>query len=252
MSIDAKSLFKSLQDQLEASLAGARAVLSHPGAKGTASEDNWIAMLRAHMPHRYQIDKAFVVDSEGGTSHEIDIVIYDRQYTPLLYNLAGQRFVPAESVYAILESKQTFDKGNLEYAGRKAASVRNLKRTSSKIIHAGGEFEARGLPRILAGIVAFDSAWSPALGEALVTTLSERPEAERLDFGCAVSAGSFEVQYGESGIKSFNQSEASTALFFFFLTLLHCLQTMGTVPAIDYQSYLVQLETGGSKAGEKL
>ena len=249
MSSDAKSLFKSLQDQLEASLAGARAVLSHPGAKGSASEDNWIAMLRAHMPHRYQIDKAFVVDSEGAASDEIDIVIYDRQYTPLLYNLAGQRFVPAESVYAILESKQTFDKGNLEYAGRKAASVRNLKRTSAKIVHAGGEFEARGLPRILAGIVAFDSAWSPALGEALVTTLSERPEAERLDFGCAVSAGSFEVQYGESGIESFNQSDASTTLFFFFLTLLYRLQTLGTVPAIDYQSYLAQLNGGSGEDG---
>ena len=89
MSSDAKSLFKSLQDQLEASLAGARAVLSHPGAKGTASEDSWIAMLRAHMPHRYQIDKAFAIDSEGSTSHEINIVIYDRQYTPLLNNQSG-------------------------------------------------------------------------------------------------------------------------------------------------------------------
>ena len=201
------------------------------------------------MPHRYQIDKAFVVDSEGATSDEIDIVIYDRQYTPLLYNLAGQRFVPAESVYAVLESKQTFDKGNLEYAGRKAASVRNLKRTSARIVHAGGEFEARGLPRILAGIVAFDSAWSPPLGGALITTLSERPEAERLDLGCAVSAGSFGVQYRESGIESFDQSDASTALFFFFLTLLHRLQTMGTVPAIDYQSYLAHLDGGGGGAG---
>ncbi len=245
MSSDAKSLFKSLQDQLEASLAGARAVLSHPGARGTASEDNWIAMLRAHLPHRYQIDKAFVVDSEGVTSDEIDIVIYDRQYAPLLYNRSGQRFVPAESVYTVLESKQTFDKGNLEYAGRKAASVRNLKRTSARIVHAGGEFEARDLPRILAGIVAFDSAWTPPLGKALIATLSERPEAERLDFGCAVSAGSFEAQYGETGIESLNQSDTTTALFFFFLTLLHRLQVMGTVPAISYQSYLTQLDDGG-------
>lgn len=193
------------------------------------------------MPHRYQLDKAFVVDSEGRRSHEIDIVIYDRQYTPLLYNMAGQRFVPAESVYAVLESKQTFDRENLEYAGRKAASVRNLKRTSARIVHAGGEFEARDMPRVLAGVVAFDSAWTPALGEALLTTLRERPEAERLDFGCAVSAGSFEVLYGESGIESLNQSGPSTALFFFFLTLLHRLQAMGTAPAIDYRAYLAQL-----------
>jgi hypothetical protein len=78
--------------------------------------------------------------------------------------------------------------------------------------------------------------------------LSERPEAERLDFGCAVSAGSFEVQYGESGIELFKQSGASTALFFFFLTLLYRLQTMGTVPAIDYQSYLAQLHGDGGEA----
>jgi hypothetical protein len=247
---DAKSLFKSLQDQLEASLAGARAVLSHPVARGMASEDNWIAMLRAHMPNRYQIDKAFVVDSEGARSDEIDIVIYDRQYTPLLYNQSGQRFVPAESVYAVLESKQTLNKVNLEYAGRKAASVRNLKRTSAKIIHAGGELEARGLPRILSGIVAFDSAWALILGKRMRRILEGQAEAERLDFGCAVRAGSFEVQYGKSGIESSKQSDASTALFFFFLTLLHRLQTMGTVPAINYQAYMAQL-SGGSILDEE-
>ena len=246
MSTDARSLFRSLQDQLEAGLAGSRAVLAHPGARGAASEENWIEMLREHMPHRYQVDKAFVVDSAGGVSDEIDIVIYDRQYTPLLYNRAGQRFVPAESVYAVLESKQSFDRGNIEYAGRKAASVRRLRRTSAAIAHAGGEYEARSLPPILAGVVAFDSAWTPPLGEFLLAVLRERPALERLDVGCAVRAGSFEALYDESGLKSFNGVEADTGLIFFFLTLLHRLQAVGTVPAIDYRAYMSGLSPAGA------
>lgn len=62
-------------------------------------------MLQKHLPHRYQADKAFVIDSNGESSDQIDVVVYDRQYTPLLYNHDGQMFVPAESVYAIFEGE---------------------------------------------------------------------------------------------------------------------------------------------------
>lgn len=236
-----KNLFRSLQDQLTANLRGARAVLSHPGARGEASEANWITMLEAHLPRRYSVDKTFVVDFKGECSDEIDIVIYDRQYTPILYNHSRQLFIPSESVYAVLEVKQNLNRPNLEYAGLKAASVRKLERTSAEIPHAGGMHAPRPLPHLLAGIIAYESDWSPVFGESLKDVLGGRTEAERLDLGCAVLSGSFDVNYQADGSVEVTHTDSSTALMAFFLNLLKRLQTVGTVPAIDYNKYLTGL-----------
>lgn len=233
-----KTLFRSLQDQLTANLRGTRSVISHPGAKGEASETDWIAMLEAHLPKRYSVNKAFVVDSSGECSEEIDVVIYDRQYTPTLYNHSRQLFIPAESIYAVLEVKQNFNKPNFEYAGTKAASVRRLERTSAAITYAGGKYEPRQLPPILSAILAYESDWSPPFGDSFEAVIRERTENERLDLGCAVSSGSFEAKYAENGDIEIVVADSSVALISFFLNLLKRLQSIGTVPAIDYDRYV--------------
>jgi hypothetical protein len=233
-----KTLFRSLQDQLIANLKGTRSVFSHSGAKGEASETDWIAMLKAHLPKRYSIDKAFVVDCSGSRSEEIDIVIYDWQYTPVLYNHKGQLFIPAESVYAVLEVKQSFNKFNLEYAGVKASSVRRLERTSTAIPYAGGRYEPRQLPPILSGILAYESEWNPPLGDSFEVVIKKFTESERLDLGCAVSSGSFEAKYLDNGDVEIVKTGASVALISFFLNLLKRLQDVGTAPAIDYDRYV--------------
>lgn len=237
MASDVKNLFWSLQEQLAASLKSARSVTTHPGAKGDASEANWLALLESHLPNRYQINKAFILDSHGKCSDQIDVVIYDRQYTPLLYNKSGQLFIPAESVYAVFEVKQTLDRHNLEYAGAKAASVRRLNRTSTSIIHAGGKYTPRPLPPILAGILTFDGNWIPPLGDSLIATIQERPTEEQIDLGCVISAGSFDVSYADDRSVSLKRSDSSIALMSFFISLLDRLQSVGTVPAIDYGKY---------------
>ena len=205
-----KALFYSLQDQLTANLRGTRSVLCHPGAKGEASEANWIAMLEAHLPKRYSVDKAFVVDSFGECSEEIDIVIYDRQYTPILYNHSRQLFIPAESVYGVLKVKQTLNKTNIEYASAKAVSVRKLERTSVAIVHAGGEYK----PRPLTPILAYESDWSPPFGDSFEAVLKAQSENEQIDLGCAVSSGSFEAKHSNGNVE-IRRADSSSALIFF-------------------------------------
>ena len=102
--------------------------------------------MNDHLPHRYQADRAFVIDSHGECSEQIDVVIYDRQYSPFLYNQANQRYIPAESVYAVLEVKQDLSREHRLYAGGKAASVRRLHRTSAPIPYAEGILQAAPLP----------------------------------------------------------------------------------------------------------
>lgn len=169
--IDIKSLFLSLQEQMTTKLSTNREMILHPGTKGDASELNWIKWFEDYLPKRYNVNKAFVIDCEGNISEQIDVVIYDRQYSPFIFNQDSVFYIPAESVYAIFEVKQELNKQYIEYAGEKAASVRRLKRTSAVIPHAGGQYSPKVPFTIIAGILTLSSSWNPPLGESLEESL---------------------------------------------------------------------------------
>lgn len=234
--------YAGLQGQLRAGLVSSRSVIEHPVAKGDGAEANWLKMLQEHLPHRYQAEAAFVIDAQGCRSDQIDIVLYDRQYTPELYNVDGQKIIPAEGVYAVFEVKPVLDRQNVEYAGKKVASVRGLKRTSAPIVHAGGEHEPRVIMPILGGILATEPDWKPPFGEPFCAALAGAAPEERLDLGCVAAAGAFEAIHDDGGLKV-STSDADFALASFFMRLLHRLQRIGTVPAIEYAGYLKAFES---------
>lgn len=234
--VNLQELFQDLQSEMDKRLHTKRKHVRHSGAKGTGTELNWIDMLNDYMPKRYEAKSAFVVDSTGAISEQIDIVIYDRQYSPFLFNQDGILYVPAESVYAIIEVKQDLDKGMIEYAGAKAESVRLLKRTSVQIKHAGGKFKAVKPFHIPAGIVATDNSWA-SLGSSFESTVRGLPSTQRLDFGCALTGGAFEIAYPANGKPVITKSKPEDSLIFFFLRLISRLQGMGTVPALDIMEY---------------
>lgn len=231
-------LFAGLQRELETTLALDRELVSHPGAKGNEAELQWSGFLDRYLPARYQVSKGFIVDSQDRMSDEIDIVIHDRQYSPFILHREGTRFIPAESVYAIVEVKQTIDADTLAYAGAKAHSMRVLERTSVAIPHAGGTFDARQ-PRVpIACLVALDS-WSDAsFRDKIVENLHKLSPEERLDVGCAVRRGAFHVQADPcDGGTQIEFGEQRSALVFFLFRLIESLRDMGTAPAIDLRAY---------------
>jgi hypothetical protein len=126
-------------------------LFGHPVTKGDASESVWLELLKTYLPKRYQAAKATVVDSAGVFSDQIDVVVFDRQYSPFIFHYQAQTVIPAESVYAVFEAKQSIDTGQVAYARKKVASVRRLHRTSLPIPHAGGIFSPKPLPHILGG-----------------------------------------------------------------------------------------------------
>src|SRR5690554_5426849 len=122
--IPLKELFSGLQNQMIAQLNTNRSNVKHPGSKGDALENAWIEWLRKYLPNRYSVDKAIVIDSNGDTSHQIDIVIYDNWFTPFIFSQNGFHYIPAEGVYAVFEVKPDISDSsdgmtNIEYAGRK-------------------------------------------------------------------------------------------------------------------------------------
>jgi len=235
--IELRGLFLSLQEQLLAKMQTSRKFVHHSPTKGMAAEQAWLGLLKAYLPERYRVDSAFVVDCNGDLSEQIDVVIYDRQYSPLILQQEGVLYVPAESVYAVFDVKHELRRYATVAAGAKAASVRRLKRTSIPIRHAGGTYKARRPMEIVAGILTLESWWSGGrLVGSLDKVLGELTGDGFIDLGCAVRGGAFEaVRWGKK--VKVEKSVRETALIFFYLRLLHRLQRMGTVPAIDLQRY---------------
>lgn len=232
--VDIRYLFYSLQGQMVAKLSTNRLHIQHPGLKGDSSELNWIEWLKTYLPKRYSVDKAIVIDCEGNTSDQIDIVIYDQQYSPFVFNQDNALYIPAESVYAVFEVKQEINKDYVAYAGEKTKSVRSLKRTTTLIPHAGGYFEPKQHKKILSGLLTLSSIWTPPLGESLEKALYSLDTESKLDIGCILEDGAFLVDYENL---YFEKSTKEEALIFFFLKLLTELQKLGTVPAIDINCY---------------
>jgi hypothetical protein len=99
-------LLAGLHDDIEQRLETVRKTFAHPGTKGDASEKVWLQLLQNYLPHRYEAASAHVVDSLGVFSDQIDVVIFDRQYSPFIFKYEGQTIIPAESVYAVFEANE--------------------------------------------------------------------------------------------------------------------------------------------------
>ena len=138
-------LLAGLHEDIQHRLQTVRKSLDHPGTKGDASEKVWLELLQTYLPQRYQAASAHVVDSNGVFSEQIDVVVFDRQYSPFIFRYQGAIIVPAESVYAVFEAKQSINASEVSYAQGKVASVRCLHRTSLPIPYAKGTYPAKPL-----------------------------------------------------------------------------------------------------------
>jgi hypothetical protein len=225
-------LMEGLHERVEGDLRQARELIGHPGAKGVASENVWIKLFQNYLPERYQARSATVVDSEGKFSDQIDVVIYDRQYSPFLLNADGQSVIPVEAVYAVFESKQEVHRRVVQYAQQKIASVRRLKRTSITVPTISGPFVKKPQP-ILGGFLALESEFRTTLTRVMVRTLKENQDLGRLDLGCVAAVGTFGCGGADSTTATLDEHAATS----FLLELMSRLQACGTVPAIDYRAY---------------
>jgi len=226
--------FGVMQARLDTAL-GSSLAMDHPVAKGDEHEVNWAKMLDEILPKRYQVDKAFVIDHTGASSDEIDLVIFDRQYSPLVMKAESRLYVPAEAVYAALEVKQELNAAHVNYAGEKVRSVRRLARTSASFVDARGLITKPREPEpVLGGLLTARCDWVKQPPKNLKKALAKHDTDQRLDLGCTLeSFGWAWTGTGSTGELAYGTREQ--ALVWFVLRLMAKLQTFGTVPALDYR-----------------
>jgi hypothetical protein len=246
---DLAEAFRNKQAELLIRHAGIRAATTHPDTTGDQSEADWRALFRDFLPSRYEVGPIFAVDSNGAESQQIDLAIFDQQYSPQWFgSRETSRFVPVESVYAVFEIKPSLTKEYVEYAKSKVASVRNLKRTSAPIIHAGGRYIALNPDErpVIGGILAAKSGWS---AETTSDRLREHLPAlglpESLDIGIALDTVAFDftpdMSDGSPDLEAVSPrltfSPAGDQLIYLAIRLFRQLQLVGSAMAIDMSEY---------------
>lgn len=239
--VEIKNLFKGMQEQMIAKL-NAQEFISHPGTKGDVTENNWLSWMKEFLPKRYEADKAFVIDGDGHVSDQIDIVIYDKQYSPIVFKQNGALYVMSESVYAVFEVKQELNKENIEYAGKKIASVRDLRRTSAPIVYSTGTKPAKPLHKIIGGILTTRTQWTNPIDNLVKKHLASLSLNEQIDLVCCLKDSSYSAEYFQDKI-TLHKNTDDEILIYVFLELLLLLQKIGTVPAIDLLQYAKAIDS---------
>jgi hypothetical protein len=99
---------------------------------GLPLEEMVRAALRQLLPTRYSVRAGIVVDREGRTAGDCDVVIFNDLWFPAVK--AGptpesrRTYLPVEGVYAIGEIKQSLDEGSLDAAMQKLVIAHRLLR----------------------------------------------------------------------------------------------------------------------------
>ena len=232
---DLDEAFRAKQDSLRCILEVGREIVGHPTVIGDGTELHWRELLEEFLPKRYQVSKGFVVDSAGKRSEQIDVIIHDRTFSPLMWEHGGYMYIPAESVDAVFEVKQDHTLDDIKAAAKKVASVRRRKRTQGEFGWLMGKGQKEPF-QILGGLLTVGSGWNPAFGKPFYEALSGLSGDGYLDLGCALTKGSWDLEDYQNP-KSARLSKPETALISFCMQLLYRLQKMGTVGGIDYVEY---------------
>ncbi len=118
--------------------------LIHPGEYGMYRETICKEFIRFIIPKRLEIEQGFLINSNEQISHQCDIVVFDKQNTPLIENSEKQRFFPIETVCAIGEVKSKLSKTQLKEALNKLSKIKplrnNLKSTDIVRSETDGSF----------------------------------------------------------------------------------------------------------------
>ena len=104
-----KYLEKSIVNQLNLK------VDNHYLTAGYNRERIWLDLFRQVIPMKFAIQQGvFLIDSDRGVSKEVDIAVFDEQFTPYIFNYGNIKFIPIEAVAVAIQCKsRSINENNL-------------------------------------------------------------------------------------------------------------------------------------------
>ncbi|WP_028562069.1 DUF6602 domain-containing protein [Paenibacillus pinihumi] len=78
----------------------------HHVTMGSFREEVWKSLFEQIIPKKFSIEQSvFIIDSKGQVSKEVDLAIFDEQYTPYIFNFRKIKVIPIEAVAAVIQCK---------------------------------------------------------------------------------------------------------------------------------------------------
>ena len=116
------------QAKLKADIDRIRDSIPHSAEIGSLVEKCIRSGLKEMLPSKIGVAEGFVVDSEGGVSRQMDIILYDKLGTPIIFTGDGAQIFPVETTYACGEIKTQLNASTLQDTFEKCSSYKNLSR----------------------------------------------------------------------------------------------------------------------------
>ena len=171
-----------------------------PTTVGAAMEQPVRDQLEQILPRGIAVGSGFVIDSEGGTSRQTDIVLYERDICPVfsINNTPETTYYPCEGVIAVGEVKSTLDRQSLEDAFKKIASVKRLER---HVVHHPVPMPDTGRRPVNT------RGYGTIQGDSILRVMEDEEPAETAQILGFVIAGALRVQPDTfcEAFKEFNQ-----------------------------------------------
>lgn len=105
----------------------------------------WKDLFDRIVPKKFKIERSvFIIDSNGNLSREVDLAIYDEQYTPYIFQYGLLKFIPIEAVAAVIECKSSYPEDNivtewLNSIDRLETSQNSIVRIDGRIVYGSNE-----------------------------------------------------------------------------------------------------------------
>ena len=89
--------------------------VDHGPSIGGFREEIWKSLFEQIVPKKFSVERSvFIIDSNGHVSNEVDLAIFDEQYTPYIFRYGTLKFIPIEAIAVVIECKSThIDKESL-------------------------------------------------------------------------------------------------------------------------------------------
>lgn len=155
--MDLHKIFKSISEKLISEFQ-LTAQIWHGTGKGSAREAALRKFLKDYLPQRYAVGSGAVISPENKKSGELDIVIYDPLYCPILIKTDTHSIYPIESIYGAISVKSHLDSGELADAYQNIASLKSIvSKESFTASPMQGFAVGMGFPMPVTAIVAYDA-----------------------------------------------------------------------------------------------
>ena len=123
-----RTVLSTAQASLKAGIEQIRSSIPHAGETGTLIEKLIRSELQKVLPEKVAVADGFVVDADGRTSKQMDIILYDKLNTPRIFSGDGAQMFPVETTYGAGEIKTRLDASELKDTYEKCSSYKSLVR----------------------------------------------------------------------------------------------------------------------------